>query len=745
MGIQGLLKFIKDATEDIHIREYANQTVAVDTYCWLHRGSFACAEKLAKKEKTDQYVKYCMKYLDMLQVHKVKPILVFDGCRLPSKELVEQQRHKRRKENLEKGKQYLREGKLSQARDCFTKCISVTPAMALDVMQAARSRGIDCIVAPYEADAQLAFLSKKGIAQAIITEDSDLLCFGCNNVVFKMDVLGRGQQVKMEHLGRVKNLVGFTPELFRHMCILSGCDYLPSIKGVGLVKACKALKLSKSKDAYQVARKLNQYIKSVGPIDPSYGADFERADKTFLYQLVFDPSKRELIPLNEYPPGVTVDDLNFAGAMFNKAEAFQLAIGNVDVNTKLRIGFFDVDEWISSRKSTSPSIWSSKNNSHKAVSNADTVFIEQVSEKPTKQMNKPQKEEGLVLTAEDILEGVLKNEPDTEDFKEKKVKLKPKMEPSISLRSQIENDLINSYKPTKRNKKNIGLRRSPRKIGQIVKSRFFVPTSSSPKMKFAEVKSESENVLNGDEMFTDQETEGFSMADVTPDKVLDDILSEMSSEVGKPVDLPISPESSGLNPFSKNLNSSLKRNRSSLNSSDEGLRVFTGKKRKKIIIPNIEASPGLNEEVASLEISSGDVERTTDSINEGIPILDDKIKLTDKVNIKEETTDHQSEDLESIPILDIPRAPLSLLEDGNGSSAANKDKQVVCLSCNTDEEAFVQKVPVRKTLGIRRSVVEPKNKTVSKYFGSQKKVGLKKTNPKKSKSQKSITNFFNKS
>ncbi|XP_078492136.1 calcium-transporting ATPase type 2C member 1-like [Ciona intestinalis] len=146
MGIQGLLKFIKDATEDIHIREYANQTVAVDTYCWLHRGSFACAEKLAKKEKTDQYVKYCMKYLDMLQVHKVKPILVFDGCRLPSKELVEQQRHKRRKENLEKGKQYLREGKLSQARDCFTKCISVTPAMALDVMQAARSRGIDCIV-----------------------------------------------------------------------------------------------------------------------------------------------------------------------------------------------------------------------------------------------------------------------------------------------------------------------------------------------------------------------------------------------------------------------------------------------------------------------------------------------------------------------------------------------------------------------------------------------------------------------
>ena len=48
--------------------------------------------------------------------------------------------------------------------------------------QAARARGVDCVVAPYEADAQLAFLSKVGLAQAIITEDSDLLAFGCKKV-----------------------------------------------------------------------------------------------------------------------------------------------------------------------------------------------------------------------------------------------------------------------------------------------------------------------------------------------------------------------------------------------------------------------------------------------------------------------------------------------------------------------------------------------------------------------------------
>ena len=50
------------------------------------------------------------------------------------------------------------------------------------IFQVCRERGIDCIVAPYEADAQLAFLNKAGIAQVIVTEDSDLLLFGCDRV-----------------------------------------------------------------------------------------------------------------------------------------------------------------------------------------------------------------------------------------------------------------------------------------------------------------------------------------------------------------------------------------------------------------------------------------------------------------------------------------------------------------------------------------------------------------------------------
>ena len=42
--------------------------------------------------------------------------------------------------------------------------------------------GITYIVSPYEADAQLAFLVKQGYADFVVTEDSGILAYGCNEV-----------------------------------------------------------------------------------------------------------------------------------------------------------------------------------------------------------------------------------------------------------------------------------------------------------------------------------------------------------------------------------------------------------------------------------------------------------------------------------------------------------------------------------------------------------------------------------
>ncbi|XP_037366183.1 exonuclease 1 isoform X2 [Talpa occidentalis] len=344
MGIQGLLQFIKEASEPIHVRKYKGQVVAVDTYCWLHKGAIACAEKLAKGEPTDRYVGFCMKFVNMLLSHGIKPILVFDGCTLPSKKEVEKSRRQRRETNLLKGKQLLREGKVSEARECFTRSVNITHAMAHKVIKAARAQGVDCLVAPYEADAQLAYLNKAGIVQAIITEDSDLLAFGCKRVILKMDQFGNGLEIDQARLGMCRQLGDvFTEEKFRYMCILSGCDYLSSLRGIGLAKACKVLRLANNPDIVKVIKKIGHYLKMNITVPEDYITGFIRANNTFLYQLVFDPIQRKLIPLNAYEDDIDPETLSYAGQYVDDSIALQIALGNKDINTFEQIDDYNPD------------------------------------------------------------------------------------------------------------------------------------------------------------------------------------------------------------------------------------------------------------------------------------------------------------------------------------------------------------------------------------------------------------------
>ncbi|XP_013394291.1 exonuclease 1-like [Lingula anatina] len=347
MGIQGLLPFLRDVQREVNLKDYKGCTVAVDAYCWLHKGAFACAEKLAVGEKTDQYVYYCMKFVNAMLSWDIKPVLVFDGCHLPSKKEVERTRRERRDAYRKKAAQFLREGKKSEARQCLERCIDITPQMALELMKACREKGVDCIVAPYEADSQLAYLNKIGVAQIIITEDSDLLLFGCERVLYKLDVNGNGIMIEKERLGEAASLKNSfcTFEKFRHMCILSGCDYLPSLRGIGLGNAAKIIKKAKNPDMTKVLRKLSTYLKNAPEVPQEYIDGFTQAENTFLYQVVFDPLQRRLAPLNPFPDGMNPKDLEYAGAYFCNGRAYQIALGNINIYNGERMDDYDPDTY----------------------------------------------------------------------------------------------------------------------------------------------------------------------------------------------------------------------------------------------------------------------------------------------------------------------------------------------------------------------------------------------------------------
>ena len=131
-----------------------------------------------------RYVQYCVKYIDMLLSYDIKPVMVFDGRPLPAKAGTERKRRESKSQAWKQGMEYLRLGQSGDAYKSFCQCIDVTPQMALDVIKMCRKMKIDYIVAPYESDAQLAFLSIRNMVDCVISEDSDLLLFGCKRVSF---------------------------------------------------------------------------------------------------------------------------------------------------------------------------------------------------------------------------------------------------------------------------------------------------------------------------------------------------------------------------------------------------------------------------------------------------------------------------------------------------------------------------------------------------------------------------------
>ncbi|XP_050531587.1 exonuclease 1 isoform X2 [Daktulosphaira vitifoliae] len=311
-------------------------TVAVDAYCWLHKGVFICADKLARGEDNLAYVNYCMRYVTMLLSKNIKPILVFDGQHLPAKAETESKRRMLRDQNKKKAAELLRLDRGKEAISLLKRSVDVTHKMALNLIKQCREINVDCIVAPYEADPQLAYLNISGIAHLVITEDSDLLLFGCKKVLFKMDQNGGGLLIEQDKLYLSMNIRPdqFTMDKFRYMCILSGCDYLPSISGVGLSKARQFITRISEPDIYKALIKLGPFLNIKVPLE--YRDQFLDANCMFLYQPIYDPLSRKIKPLNEIPDS----QKSVLSSKLTNSEAFQLAIGNVDP-----ISLHVMDDW----------------------------------------------------------------------------------------------------------------------------------------------------------------------------------------------------------------------------------------------------------------------------------------------------------------------------------------------------------------------------------------------------------------
>ncbi|CAH9104845.1 unnamed protein product [Cuscuta europaea] len=340
MGIKDLLRFMKPHLEHVHIKKYAGKRVGIDAYSWLHKGAYSCSMELCLNMEGDkklQYLNYFMHRINLLRHYKIIPVVVFDGGNLPCKASTEDERYRKRKANRDQAMALLKEGNVNAAAELFQRAVSITPAMAHQLIQILRSDNIEFVVAPYEADAQLAYMAslkpEKGGIAAVITEDSDLLAYGCPAVVLKMDRYGNGEEFLLDKVfksvDRKPFFTNFTKDLFIGMCVLAGCDFLPSVPGIGITKAYNFV--SKYRNLDRVLSILKFEKGSQVPED--YSKSFKEAVSVFEHARIYDIASkktRHMEPIPESLMQSLQEELDFLGPEIPHSIATSIAQGKLN-------------------------------------------------------------------------------------------------------------------------------------------------------------------------------------------------------------------------------------------------------------------------------------------------------------------------------------------------------------------------------------------------------------------------------
>ncbi|XP_020533793.1 exonuclease 1 isoform X1 [Jatropha curcas] len=354
MGIKDLLRFMKTYIEPVHIKKYSGKRVGIDAYSWLHKGAYSCSMEICldlKGDKRLRYLEYFMHRINLLRHYKITPVVVFDGASVPCKAATENERHRRREANHKLAMEKLKEGNVNAASDFFQRAVSITPLMARKLIQILRSENVEFVVAPYEADAQLAYLSsleaEKGGIAAVITEDSDLLAYGCQAIIFKMDRYGNGEEMVLDKVfdaGACKpSFKYFNKELFIGMCVLAGCDFLPSVPGIGIVKAHSYV--SKYRNLDRVLSVLKLEKGSQMPED--YSKSFKEALAVFQHARIYDAETKKLRHMKPLPQNLldSLDgQLDFLGPELPPSVATAIAEGNLNPSNMEAFDYFPSSE-----------------------------------------------------------------------------------------------------------------------------------------------------------------------------------------------------------------------------------------------------------------------------------------------------------------------------------------------------------------------------------------------------------------
>jgi len=255
MGIKGLMKLIQDeapaAVKEGEMKNYFGRKIALDASMCLYQFLIAVRQdgsQLTNEagEVTSHLNGLFYRTLRMVEAG-LKPVYVFDGKppTMKSHELV------KRKEAREKAQEDLEEAKEAgtavEVDKQERRLVKVTKEHVSDCKRLLELMGIPFVEAESEAEAQCAQMAGAGLVHCVATEDMDALTFKSKTLLRRL-TMPEARKLPVQEISydKMMKLLDLDHEQFIDLCILMGCDYVPSIKGIGPKKSFELIKKHKN-------------------------------------------------------------------------------------------------------------------------------------------------------------------------------------------------------------------------------------------------------------------------------------------------------------------------------------------------------------------------------------------------------------------------------------------------------------------------------------------------------------------
>ncbi|GJD08010.1 Flap endonuclease 1 [Galdieria sulphuraria] len=251
MGIKGLTKLLGDyapsCVQQQELKNYFGRKIAIDASMNIYQFLSAVragADNLRNEagEVTSHLSGLFYRTTRLMELG-IMPCYVFDG-KPPELKSGELSKRIEARRQAEASAALAKEEGDVEAYEKFNRRVNkVSPEVIEQSKRLLRLMGIPILEAPEEAEAQCASLCKENLVYATASEDMDSLTFGSPKVIRQLWVGATSTAEKKGihplefSLEKALLELNFSYEQFIDLCILCGCDYLDSIRGIGPYKA----------------------------------------------------------------------------------------------------------------------------------------------------------------------------------------------------------------------------------------------------------------------------------------------------------------------------------------------------------------------------------------------------------------------------------------------------------------------------------------------------------------------------